>query len=68
MKRILFALMAISMLATANSCKKCGYCRYSNGSTDAAVCRNTTATALGVDGYKEAETNCQANQGTWVVN
>ncbi|HLP19005.1 MAG TPA: hypothetical protein VK174_01815 [Chitinophagales bacterium] len=68
MKKILFALMAVGLMASASSCKKCGYCKYANGSTDAAVCKNTTASALGVDGYKEAETNCEAAGGTWIVN
>ena len=68
MKKLLFALMAISLMATASSCKKCGYCRYPNGSTDSAVCKGGTLGALQVDGYKEAETNCGAQNGTWVVD
>lgn len=68
MKKLLFALMAVGLMASASSCKKCGYCDYpgtqSNGS---AVCKNSTLGALGGDGYKEAEANCQSQGGSWVL-
>ncbi len=67
MKRILFALMAVSMLATATSCKKCGYCKYSNGQgNSSSVCKENGFGGL-LDEYKEAESQCQADNGTWVV-
>jgi hypothetical protein len=68
MKKLFFALMAVGLLASATSCKKCGYCRYSNQSTSDVTCKNSTASALGVDGYKEAETTCHSQGGTWVVD
>ncbi len=67
MTKFFFALMACSLLFTANSCKKCGYCRDANGNNGSAVCKNSTLGALGMDEYKEAETNCHANGGTWIV-
>lgn len=68
MKKLFFAALCTGMLMSFNSCKKCGYCKYPSGATDAAVCRNSTLNALGIDEYKEAETNCQAAGGTWIVN
>ena len=68
MKKLLFALMAVGLLLSANSCKKCGYCRDANGTTGSAVCKNSTESALGISSYKEAETNCHAGGGTWVVD
>jgi len=67
MKKLFFALMACGLLVTANSCKKCGYCRDSSGNNGSAVCRNNTLAPLGVDDYKQAEADCQAANGTWVV-
>lgn len=67
MKKLFFAVLCAGMLMSFNSCKKCGYCKYATYNDD-AVCRNTTLGALGVDGYKEAETNCEAAGGTWIVN
>lgn len=67
MKRILFALMAVSMLATATSCKKCGYCKYANnGGNSSSVCKNNQLGGL-LDEYAEAESQCQADGGVWVV-
>ena len=68
MKKLLFAFMTIGLIASASSCKKCGYCRDSNGNSGSAVCKGGTLGALGADGYKEAETNCHAQGGTWVID
>lgn len=68
MKKLFFALMACGLLVSANSCKKCGYCQYSNGQgNSSAVCRNNTILAAVVDDYKQAEADCSAQGGTWVV-
>ena len=68
MKKILVALMAVGLMASASSCKKCGYCQYpgsqGNGS---AVCQSGTLSPLGLDGYKEAKATCSSNGGTWVI-
>ncbi len=68
MKKLLFALMAISLMATASSCKKCGYCRDINGNPGSAVCKGGTFGPLEGDNYKESETNCRAQGGTWIVD
>ncbi|MBX2902512.1 MAG: hypothetical protein KF872_03065 [Chitinophagales bacterium] len=65
MKKLFFAIAAIATLAAAPSCKKCGFCKYPNGSTSDAVCKNTTLSALGVDEYSQAEAQCAADGGTW---
>jgi hypothetical protein len=67
MKKLLFALMAVGLMASASSCKKCGYCQYGGGQgNSSAVCRNNTFPGVG-DSYKEAEADCQAQGGQWVV-
>ncbi len=67
MKKVLFALMAVSMLATASSCKKCGYCTLPGGDTEPSVCKSNTASALGVDDYKETQTDCERRGGVWTT-
>lgn len=68
MKKLLFAFAAVALMGSATSCKKCGYCKYSNGGgNSSATCRNSTLTAIGVDEYAQAESDCQAQSGTWVI-
>lgn len=68
MKKILFAFMAVGLMASASSCNKCGYCNYPGGqSNTSAICQNGTLGPLGGDGYKEAKANCSANGGSWVI-
>jgi hypothetical protein len=69
MKKLLFALMTVGLLASASSCKKCGYCHYANGSNDDAVCSGGSdplSNSLNGNDYKEVQANCQAHSGTWV--
>lgn len=65
MKKLFFAFAAVAIIAAAPSCKKCGYCKYANGTSSDAVCKNTTMSALGFDEYAKAETQCAADGGTW---
>jgi len=65
MKKLLFAFAAVAILTSVTSCKKCGFCKYANGSTSDAVCKNTTLSALGVDEYSQAEAQCSADGGVW---
>mgnify|MGYP003351989870 CR=1 FL=1 len=66
MKKLLFAFMAIALIGSASSCKKCGYCKYNNGqSNSSAVCKNSTLAAVGADEYQQAEADCQAQGGSW---
>ena len=68
MKKVFFALMAAGLLFTASSCKKCGYCQYGNGQgNSSAVCKQNGIFAAVADDYKQAEANCQANGGVWVL-
>lgn len=69
MKKILFAFMAVGLLFSASSCKKCGYCKdqYGQaGNNSSSVCKNNTFGGL-LDEYEQAESQCAADQGTWVV-
>ncbi len=65
MKKLLLAFASVSIIAAAPSCKKCGFCKYQNGTNSNAVCKNTTLSALGVDEYSQAEAQCAADGGTW---
>jgi hypothetical protein len=65
MKKLLLAFAIIATIAFAPSCKKCGYCKYPNGTNSDAVCKNTTLSALGVDEYSQKEAQCAADGGTW---
>ena len=68
MKKLFFAFMTVALVASASSCKKCGYCKYSgNQGNSNSVCNNNTFAALGVDEYKEAQSQCQADNGVWVT-
>ncbi len=68
MKKILFALMAVGLLFTANSCKKCGHCAYASGGTSSATCKNSGLFAgITGDSYQQAEADCVAAGDTWVV-
>lgn len=67
MKKLLFTLMATTLLA-APSCKKCGYCHYNNGQGNGtSVCKNNTLGAFGLDDYNQKQSQCQADGGNWVV-
>jgi hypothetical protein len=68
MKKLLFALMAGGILFSAASCHKCGYCRYggSNGNSS-SVCQSSSPIPGITSDYKEAQSNCSAQGGTWVV-
>ena len=65
MKKLFFAVAAIAVMSSVTSCKKCGYCKYQDGSNSSAVCNNATLNAFGLDEYKEAQTQCSADNGTW---
>jgi hypothetical protein len=67
MKKLLFALMAVGLMASASSCKKCGHCEYSTGGNSSAVCKNNQLGGL-LDEYKQAEADCEADGDTWVVH
>lgn len=68
MKKLFFAFMTIGVLASATSCKKCGYCRYPNGSVDSSVCQGGTVIPGVPSEYDQAKSNCTGpSQGTWVV-
>ena len=68
MKKLLFAFMTVGLIASASSCKKCGYCAYGgsqgNGS---AVCQSSSIVPGITSDYKEAQANCSAQGGTWVI-
>lgn len=68
MKKILFAFLTVGLLFSASSCKKCGYCEYPNGSTDASVCKDNSLGPISgsLDGYEEAQSECDRNGGKWV--
>lgn len=69
MKKILYVLLAVGALSTASSCKKCGYCKASaanGGGNGEAVCKDNSLGGL-LDNYKEAQAQCDADGGTWVV-
>lgn len=68
MKKILFALMAVGLMASASSCKKCGYCEYPGGATDPSVCKDNSLGPISgsYDGYAEAQSECDRNGGSWV--
>jgi hypothetical protein len=74
MKKLLFAIMALTIILSASSCKKCGYCLYASGLRSSDVCQVTGALGateeltVGADDYIAAESNCMAQAGaTWVV-
>ncbi len=68
MKKILFAFVAVGLMASATSCNKCGYCQYPGGQGNGgAVCQSGTLGPLGADGYKEAKADCAADGGVWVI-
>jgi len=67
MKKILYVLLAVGALSSASSCKKCGYCQYSNGGgNSSAVCKNNSLGGL-LDEYQQAQADCDANGGKWVI-
>ena len=68
MKKILFALLAIALVGSASSCKKCGYCVDSSGNHSAATCSQSGLAAIGGDPYRQAKADCEAEIGShWVV-
>ena len=68
MKKVLFGLMAIALISATTSCKKCGYCRFANGTTTETVCKSGNPILGGLlDEYDTAKGDCDAAQGTWVV-
>jgi hypothetical protein len=71
MKKLLFALMAVGLMASASSCKKCGYCKNEGGipgNNGEAVCGGGSAFENAIDGnaYKEGKAQCGADNGIWV--
>lgn len=66
MRKVLFAFATIALISAASSCKKCGYCKYQDGSTSEATCNQGLTSAVGVDLVKEAKADCASSQGTWV--
>jgi len=67
MKKIFFALMAAGLMISATSCNKCGYCRYSSGSNSSSVCQTTSLIPGVTSEYKQAQSDCKANGGDWIV-
>lgn len=66
MKKLFFALVACSLLISATSCHKCGYCRKPSGN-DPSYCQSSSVIPGVPSDYDEAKSNCQGQGGTWVV-
>lgn len=68
MKKIATLFFAIGLMVSVNSCKKCGHCEYATGGNSSATCQNSTMSAIGINEYKQAEADCEANGDRWVVH
>jgi len=69
MKKLFFALAAVAVMSSVTSCKKCGYCNYggANGNSS-SVCKSGNPVLAGLDSYDQEKSDCQAQNGTWVVS
>jgi hypothetical protein len=68
MKKLFFAFMTIGILASGTSCKKCGYCKYSNGQGNgSSVCQSNSIIPGVPTEYDETKSDCAANNGTWTT-
>lgn len=73
MKKLLFVFMAVGLITSASSCKKCGYCDHTNNvnnpqSNGSAVCQSSNAFEnLDGESYKQVKADCSAEGGVWVV-
>ncbi len=67
MKKLFFAFMAAGLMLSAASCNKCGYCKYSSGSNSSSVCQSGTLIPGVTSEYKQAQSDCKANGGSWEV-
>jgi hypothetical protein len=65
MKKLFFGLACLT-LVTVSSCKKCGYCDLPGGQVNGSAYCKGTQPFSGND-YREAQANCQADGGTWVL-
>lgn len=70
MKKLFFVAAAIALVSSVSSCKKCGYCNYGgNNGNSSSVCKNSNPVLAGmIDDYDQAKSDCQAQNGTWVVS
>ena len=68
MKKLFYTIVACSLLISATSCHKCGYCKYSNGQGNSSSVCQTSSLIPGVTSeYNQAKSDCAANSGTWVT-
>jgi uncharacterized ferredoxin-like protein len=59
MKKLFLAVVALGLLVSAQSCKKCGYC---GSSSSTEFCEKDNKTL-----YDLAKSTCESNGGTWTV-
>ncbi len=70
MKKLFFAVVAIAVMSSFTSCKKCGHCEGGNGnqiSNNTTVCKdNSLGPLVNLDNYAESEAQCKTDGGKWI--
>jgi hypothetical protein len=68
MKKLLFSALAVALIMSASSCKKCGYCQFPTYNDEAVCSGGSDPLTNTIDGndYKQVKANCQAQGGNWV--
>ena len=68
MKKLFYTVVACSLLISATSCHKCGYCKLPNGQGNtSSTCQSSTLIPGITSSYDQAKADCAAQSGTWVT-